>query len=339
MKRVRDRKELYSLLTSIGNSDVSLYSKYGPWTNPQIKVFWLEVDEKALSRVVDISGMEPIDRNLYGFKYRNDQFWIDTRNSRIWEIFTLSTTEATNAMIKRNFTNNLGVDRTWFTQRFMTGIEKRTGFVNRGFGIKYRDIFSPRNDRTDFSAKFWIGKNNVQDDLLERIKERFSISSTRFGKSEHGRPGQLYELFYNGHMTISASDDMEETFFLISTIGDHYSSSLRDLEKRNMERPTFVEVTFSSKIDREGFDSISQTGRGEMKLWLQQYGMENDLSRYSGVDLHTGDFVQIDMADKFSYISTEQKGCMNIAPRFGTLSSRYLSTMSTLYHDGVEIFA
>lgn len=343
MVRVNDRKDLHSLISSVNESNREYYSRFGNWSNPQIKVFWLEVNENF--NVLEKMGLRKLDRNLFELKVKKDTFWVDTSNGRIWEIFTLSSTRNTERNLIGLTKGMKGVDKTWFTQNFMKKIQRKMGFTDRGFGIRYKDLLSNGTDTNNFSAKFWFGRRSLKnmEPILESLEGSFSISSLRFGKNisndEKRLTGQLYEFYYNGHMTITTCDDTEEMFYLIKMIRETYVKNLVQLEKENKRKPALIEVTFSEELDREGFDFLIHVGRRDLNLWLQPYQSESDYGRYCGVDMHTGDFINLDLGSDYSYISADRNGCMNVAPRFGTLAARYLSTSTNIYHDGVEMFA
>lgn len=343
MGRVSDRKEFYGLLNAVVNNNRDYFLRYGNWKYPQIKIFWLEVNLKHLSALPH--QMEKIDNKLYEVRYKDEVYWIDTRDERIWEIFTLSSTQKTNSMLNNIFTNTIGIDRLWFTEKFMLKIRKKLGYDDRGFGIKFKDILTEGKDIADFSAKFWLGKNstNRQISFLELAKSSFSMSNIRFGRTEiidNDLPlSQLYELSYNGHMTVTTSTDTDSIFNVINTIEKQYKNNLIFLEKESKKKPVVVEVTYKDSVNISGFDAITSYGTRDLKLWLQNYEIGKDFGRYSGVDLHTGDFIYLDMADQYSYVTADENACMNVAPRFGTLSSRYLSSSTELFYDGVELFA
>jgi len=345
MKAIRDRKELFALLRSVSESNRKYFSRYGSWKSPQIKVFWIEVNEKYINNLIAFSEAIKIDKNLFEIYYEDDRYWLDTSDKRIWQIFTLAKTESAEKMIRNKITKYRGADRLWFTEKFMEKIQNHFGYTNRGFGIKFKDGLSFEKPVSYFSAKLWIGKSYTsrQKKLLETARDTFSISTIRFGINESqddtNISGKLYELYYSGHLTVTTCDDLEDTFLLLNYIKKSYRREIEFLEREFMKKPNFVEVIFSEKIDRNGFAVISSIGKGNLKLWLEPYEEDGDLTRYAGVDLHTGDFVQIDLADDYSYLSASKGACMNFAPRFGTLASRYMTAGTRIMYDGVDLFA
>ena len=344
MVGVKSRKELFSLLQSVCEDNREFYSRFGRWTRPQIKVLWLEVNERFMKSTIELSGATYIDKDLFSLNYENEQYWIDTSSKRIWQIFCLSQTKDALTMLKYLFLERKGVDNLWAIESFMVKTQNEFRYTNRGFGIRFKDTLTKKEPKSKFSAKLWIGRNpSPNQQLLFKVaNETFSKSSIRFGKnwSSDGRniSGELYEMFSDGHLTVNTCDDFENFIELISFIKKSYLNELEMIEKNRAKKPLFIETIFSEKINKDDFNRITLSGTGKMNLWLEPYEVNGDFTRYSGVDLHTGDFLTIDFGDDYAYISNQKNGCMNIAPRFGSLSARHLSSEVKIFFDGVPLF-
>jgi hypothetical protein len=64
-----------------------------------------------------------------------------------------------------------------------------------------------------------------------------------------------------------------------------------------------------------------------------------DFRRYKGVDLHTWDRILLDVGLDYAYLTIPGKGCVNAAPRLAVLQGEDNAGVTTIYHDGVEVFA
>lgn len=344
MVAVKSRKELFALLQAICEDNRDYYSRFGHWIRPQIKVFWLEVNEHYVNSVLESSGSSMIDKNLYSIYFDGEPYWIDTNNKRIWQIFCITKTMNGQKMLKSLFLEKKGVDKLWAPESFMFKVQDEFGYKNRGFGIKFKDSLSPKEPKSNFSAKLWIGRNpsENQERLLSVAKDTFSKSSIRFGKDwssdDKKISGEIYELYYDGHMTVNTCDDFEIFIELIEYVKKSYLRELEMMETKRRQKPSFVETVFSEKVDKNDFSRITSSGIRYMNLWLEPYEKQEDFIRYSGVDLHTGDFLTLDFGEDYTYISNQLGGCMNVAPRFGSLSARHLSSDVKMFFDGVPLF-
>jgi hypothetical protein len=302
-----------------------------------------------VKQVLERLGATSIDSKLYevrsGSEGNEQQYWIDTTDSRVWQIYTFAPTSEARSFFETLAKNNRGVDHVWLTERFMNRTRKKLNLDDRGFGIKFTDALADENLGADFSAKFWIGKreSDTRTRFLQEARNQFSLSSIRFGRNlardGSGLTGQLYELYYDGHLTVNTCDDMDDMLALLDSIRSGYHGSVRDLERARQKSPELIEVEFSETVSAEQLNQVTVSGKGPLRLWLHAYSREADLTRYNGVDLHTGDFIHLDVGETYSYIGTDKKACMNVAPRYGTLAARYMSSKARIYHDGVELFA
>lgn len=345
MAAPKSRKELVALLEAVNEQNRQYFSKFGTWQSPQIKVFWVEVSAGKQKQVLEASGATATDKDLYSIVEGEDAFWIDTADGRVWQIYTLADRKKGARVVRTRLTSSVGADQLWLTENFMKRVQKTNGYDDRGFGIKFKDELAESEPTSDFSAKFWIGRSTSQrqEGFLKAAKDHFSISSIRFGRNEsrdeNRLTGQLFELYFGGHMTVNTCDDTDEMFELFKGLRGAYRQDVEFLESTRRRKPVTVELRFADEVPLEGFEGVAHGGTGNLKLWLQKTQGEDGMARFSGVDLHTGDFVNVDLAQDYSYVSTPKEACMNVAPRLGTLAARYMSTKVTIFHEGVELFA
>ncbi len=258
---VKSRKELFSLLQAICEDNRDYFSRFGHWIRPQIKVFWLEVNESYINSVLESSGASMIDKNLYSIYFENEPYWIDTNNKRIWQIFCITKTLNGQKMLKSLFLEKKGVDKLWAPESFMFKVQDEFGYTNRGFGIKFRDSLSLREPKSNFSAKLWIGRNpsKNQERLLEVANDTFSKSTIRFGKNnstdDRNISGEIYEFYYDGHLTVNTCDDFEKFIELIEYIKISYLTELEIMETKRNKTPSFIETVFSDKVDKNDLAS------------------------------------------------------------------------------------
>ena len=151
--------------------------------------------------------------------------------------------------------------------------------------------------------------------------------------------GLLIEVYAAGSMTVTASEDPEEVLGLASEIGQSYRKDLTEMETRRLRSPRPVELNFGMPIDLERFQNLVEAGQGQARLWMQRYDVEDGLHRYTGVDLHTNEFLNLDVGSDYAYLVTQRHGCMNVAPRLMTISAERISGKTSLFYEGVPLFA
>jgi hypothetical protein len=346
------RKGFFELVDLRLGQNQELLETTGKVSSSQLKVFWLEADPRYNPAPPVTTGWRTLEPHFFfyeqpGTQGRN-QIWLDTANDRIWYAYTFGTRDEVESILRRDLLSQRGVDRAWLAERFLEGVQKRAGYTDRGFRFSFKGALYKDKDPEGmprFSGKFWLG-NQVspeQKAFLRASQETFSKSSLRMGRrpleSEAAGTGLLIEVYARGHMTVTTCDDTEEILGLINEIGSNYTQDLRELERRRAEFPRPVEYRFGMKLDIERFRAQVESGVGPTKLWMQEYAEEDGLHRFVGVDLHTNDLLNLDLADSYGYLVGSPEACMNAAPRLMTLSAEFLSGKTDMYYEGAQLFA
>lgn len=314
-----------------------------------LKVFWLEVNPEFSPAPSPHAGWRSLGDDLYLWLDQDQSeghVWLDVSGSRIWYAYTFGTRKNTNQLLRTTLLNQRGVDRVWLAEGFMERVQRRAGYENRGFRIFFQDALIPnRSDRPRFSAKFWVGPELAprHREFLGQAADLFSKTSMRMGReserSDTDASGALVELYSEGAITVNASEDPEEILGLIREIGEEYERELTEMEERREKSARPVEFVFKTEIKLDRFQRMVQAGQGKTRLWMQRYEIDDDLHRYSGVDLHTNQLVRLDVAPEYAYLVTEKDGCMNAAPRFMTVSAKRLAGRTDLFYEGAKVFA
>ncbi len=341
------RQELFAAIDRRLTANQEALERHEP-AQGHLKVFWLEVNPEFSPGPSPNNGWRSLgnDLNVWLDHDQGDHVWLDTSGSRIWYAYTFGTRKRTNQVLKKTLLNQRGVDRVWLAEGFMERIQRTAGYENRGFRIFFHDALVPdRSSRPRFSAKFWVGPELADPHraFLEQASDLFSKTSMRMGRESENpdtqASGALIELYSGGAITVNASEDPEEILGLIREVGEAYAKELKVMEDRREKSARPVEFVFKTEIKLDRFQQMVQAGQGKTKLWMQRYEVDDELHRYSGVDLHTKQLVHLDVAPEYAYLVTERKGCMNAAPRFMTVSAKRLAGRTDLFYEGAKIFA
>jgi hypothetical protein len=348
----RSRREFFESVERHLGANQELLEATGKASSHQLKVFWLEVNSRHSPSPLRAEGWRVLEPGFFLWEDSvvggHNHIWLDASHERIWYVYTFGRRDEVEVILRRDLLSQRGVDQVWLAERFLESIQRHMGYTDRGFrfsfkGALYRD--KGREDMPRFSGKFWLG-NEVsveQREFLQSAERTFSKSSLRMGRltrrPESDGTGVLMEVYARGHMTVTTSEDTDEVLGLINQIGTSYSHELNELETRRSRFPRPVEYKFGMKVDRERFRAQVESGVGPTKLWMQKYSEEEGLDRYTGVDLHTNDLVNLDLAESYGYLVGERGGCMNAAPRIMTLSAEFLSGKTDMYYEGAQLFA
>jgi hypothetical protein len=348
----KSRREFFEFVERRLGANQELLETTGKPSFHQLKVFWLEANLKHSPSPLRAEGWRVLEPRFF---LREDpvagghnHLWLDTSHERIWYVYTFGKRDEVESIIRRDLLGQRGLDQVWLAERFLESVRHRMGYTDRGFRFSFRGaLYRDRGeeDMPRFSGKFWLG-NEVspeQHEFLRSAERTFSKSSLRMGRLTQ-RPdaagtGVLLEVYARGHMTVTTSEDTDEVLGLINQVGTSYAGELKELEVRRSKFPRPVEYKFGMKVDRERFRAQVESGVGPTKLWMQKYSEEDGLDRYTGVDLHTNELVNLDLAESYGYLVGQRNGCMNAAPRIMTLSAEFLSGKTDMYYEGAPLFA
>ena len=268
--------------------------------------------------------------------------FLDATRDRVWIIYSKMEAGLSDSYINSWLMGRKGIDRCWLSRKQLFNWEGRNGWSQRGLGLKFRDGLTPEDEAGNFSLKAWHGANRYipnLNEILDSAKENFAIYSIRWQKRAERGVTLSAEWYSNGKATINRAVDVDEVMVSVSEIASRYEDSLREATNLRDRTMGAFEIDFSQQIDLEAFSATVVRGKGEMKLWLVETETEPDFRRFKGVDLHTWDRVFLDVGPDFAYLTVPGKGCVNAAPRIATIQGEDNAGKTSIFHDGVEIFA
>lgn len=346
----KTRKELFSHVARRLEANTAIVERTGKPSRKQLKVFWLEVNPKYSPLPSAGSGWEETERRFYVLQDRDEakRLWLEASDERIWRIYTFGPRDEVEQIIKRKLLSRRGLDRVWLAEPFMEKLRKEHGYQDRGFRLYFHDTLSSAknpSERPKFSAKFWLGEEvpSQQKRFLDSARQTFSRSSLRLGRESRNPvsriSGLLVEIYSEGCMTITTSEEPEEVLGLANEVGQRYREQLGELEGRRLQSPRPVELNFGMPVNLERFQSLVESGQGQAGLWMQRYAVDGEMHRYTGTDLHTSELINLDVGQDYAYLVTQKGGCMNAAPRLMTISAQRLSGKTGLFYEGVPLFA
>jgi hypothetical protein len=352
MTTPRTRKDLASFISDRLTTNREAQVTTGKYRVHQLKVFWVEVNPEHRPTSGFSSEWLLTDHDFLvhpGTSPDGDEtIWLDIGNPRIWYAFSFARRERVEKVLRDEILQITGLDRVWLTEQFMDRVKKAHSYQGRGFGIFFRDSLADTPipyERPRFSAKFWLGPSIPEghQEFLSVAEGTFSKSSVRLGRPsvdpDSKVSGLLMELYAEGSLTINISEDPEEVLGLVREVGEDYARELATMEASRQRTPRPIELRFRQSINLDRFQRLVQTGVGKTRLWMQEYEKDDGLRRYVGVDLHTKELINLDVAEEYAYLTTESDGCMNAAPRLMTLSAQRLSGKTELFYEGAQLFA
>lgn len=267
---------------------------------------------------------------------------MDATRERVWIIYSIMDASESDMYVDKWIKGRKGLDRCWLSRKQLLRWENTESWTRRGMGLRFSDGLSPEDEQGNFSLKAWHGAGKYIADIeniLDKAKEQFAIYAARWQKRVNGSVSISAEWYSNGKVTINRATDVDEVLATIGEVANRYSDSLKYATNLRDTTMAAFEIDFTQKIDLEAFSNIVASGIGEMRLWMVETEVHSDFRRFKGVDLHTWDRVFLDVGTDFAYLTIPGEGCVNAAPRIATIQGEDNAGKTTVYHDGVEVFA
>lgn len=349
--KVETFREMKSLFQAGFEDNEEALAEYGESRTTQVKGYLIE-SNRPVTDDLSIEGFgswKKLDGssgwyvNLGSGKPGNAQgsFFLDASRERIWVLYSLIDAGESDRSVFKWVSDYGGLDRCWLSRNQLMHFNKNN-WQEKGIGIKFSDGLAPDVSAGNFSLKAWYGANRKLpglDEVINKAKENFAIYSARWQKINNGSVTVSAEWYSNGKVTINRATDVDEVMLSIAEMANIYEDAINHAtDVRNRKMGAF-ELDFTQKIDLDSFKDTVSMGKGTMNLWLVETESEPDFRRFKGVDLHTWDRVLMDVGPDYAYLTIPGKGCVNAAPRIATLQGEDNAGRTSIYFDGVEMFA
>jgi hypothetical protein len=348
MPHLQTFAEMKNLLQAGFEGNEESLSRFGATYSTQLKAYLIESnisltdfpcpDEYGRWKKLDAEHWHVNDGS-----HSPGSLFLDSTRKRVWILYSLLDANESDAAISKWIEGINGLDRCWLSRNQLLYFGQVESWKEKGIGLKFSDGLTPEENAGNFSLKAWYGGATRQlqglEDVLTLAKEKFAIYSTRWQKISGGSVAISAEWYSNGKVTINRAVDVDEVMLSISDIANRYEDAILEATKIRDNKMGAFELDFTQTIDLDAFAQTVSMGRGTMNLWLVETESESDFKRFRGVDLHTWDRVFLDVGPDYAYLTVPGKGCVNAAPRIATVQGEDNAGKTSIYFDGVEMFA
>ncbi len=317
------------------------FNGYDPdiFNNIALKVYLIESNLDVPPQIDNYSNWSSIGGSWYVCNNSDGFIVLNRGNGRIWTVFTLQSVSISDDIIE-GWTKNTGLDRCWFSGDYLSKFGRSHSWTERGLGLKYNNGLLPEDQGMRFSLKAWHGNDMDQDisELFELAKKKFTTTSIRWKSVKDGNQNMSSEWYNNGKITIQYSESINELLDCISDLTQSYKKSLLRAEQYRDENRSSFEFSFERDINLDDYSNALLSGKNTLKLWMIETDNQEGFRSYSGIDLHTGDRILLDIGTDYAYMSIPGKGCVNATPRFITINGENALGKVKAYYEGCEIF-
>jgi hypothetical protein len=346
MPHVKSFNEMKHLFQAGFEDDEESLSRFGADYPKQLKAYLIEsnLPFADISCPKGYGEWKKLDAdnwhmNVGGY---SGSFFLDSTRDRVWILYSLLDAGESDNAISKWIDNINGLDRCWLSRSQLMHYGDVESWEEKGIGLKFFDGLTPEESAGNFSLKAWYGASNQikgLEDVLRVAKDKFAIYSARWQKINSGSVSISAEWYSTGKVTINKAEDVDDVMLAISEMANRYEDAITKATKIRDNTMGSFELNFTQNINLEAFAQAVSMGKSSMNLWLVETESEQDFKRFRGVDLHTWDRVFMDVGPDYAYLTVPGKGCVNAAPRIATVQGEDNAGKTSIFFDGVEMFA
>lgn len=284
---------------------------------------------------------------------RRIKFFCDILDKRFLIFYSVDEAKFANRfmdnLINQQWSN---FDYPWFYNNFINRIS--TYGSNETFSIKFKNEFLKDefevSDINRITMRFW-GHNGRK--IIDELNEKTSLSEGVALSNIGIRFGESYSfvnenISYKGRFTLVNGNAINEHFHLMRKIKSEYSKIIRIIESSSIDyqireekvnimgEPLLIE--FNKEIDDLKFfiNTIISSKVPFRILGISEF-LNDEYASINGIDLHTGDRINIEITPKWMRIYLPKGSCGNVITRLLTNIQHHFDSKSKLFVNNGEI--
>ena len=357
LPKIETKKQFMDTLSVMNAPPKTQENEYGEIGRPRdLKSYIFESDETLekqfqldnVSADISSTGLDHIKILTMTSESNNtpkrSQFYLDKSNERFLVLHTNALASDSDYFVKKlTQSNDYEFDSAWLSTTMLKSISSNFGNRFYGYGVDYTDIFREDSEMIEPTDDLKMNiSGSISQKVLETIRQDESVDRTMgYTKVTVGRGtkyhGVLEDLGYNGRFIVKKGDSIDDHISLVDHVTTEYSDSVHQIEKERIrgekiEEKCFVEGT---SFDFEFNSSIEDWSMYLPKIFnalepFRVWGMKNQIDhgihRILGVDMHTGDPLDIEVSENLMRVFLPKSSCGNVILRLFVNLQRFLDS-------------
>ncbi len=283
------------------------------------------------------------------------RFYVDTSDRRFWLLHTNDLAKHARYVFDRLvYSPKAAFDKVWLPMQMIQKVANLPRNSFRGFGLEYTDFFALNRELEQSVAELKMRVSGASSiDALnalrteEKIENSLAYSMVRV---KRGDPQNyvIDELGYAGRFTAIGGSSIDDYMSLIEITRRIYKNTLEAIERNSLgikqvENRTLVEgqafdLVLKREIEDIGlFADILSTSKKPFRLWGLKNKISKDYFQVFGVDLHTGDSLNLEISDHLIRVYLPKGSCGNTVLRLYTNLQHYFDSNIKLNDEPLQI--
>ena len=272
------------------------------------------------------------------------RFYVDTTDRRFWLLHTNALSKYARYLFDRLvYSPKATFDKVWLPMQMIQKISNLPRNSFRGFGLEYLDYFDLNRELEQPVAELRMRVSgasslNALNALRheEKIQNSLAYSMVRVKRGEP-KNFVIDEVGYEGRFTAIGGSSIDDYVSLIEITSKIYKNNLEMIENNSLgikqvENRTLIEgqafdLILKREIEDVGlFADVLTTSRKPFRLWGLKNKITKDYFQVFGVDLHTGDSLNLEISDHLVRVYLPKGSCGNTILRLYTNLQHYFDS-------------
>lgn len=282
-------------------------------------------------------------------------FYVDMADRRFWLLHTNDLAADTKYLFNQlAYSPEASFDKAWLPTEMIQKIANFPRNVFRGFGLEYRDYFSLnlQDERPVEELKMRVSGSSSMEAYIA-LKERTKLKNSLSYSMVRVRRGdrQLFainELGYDGRFSARGGTSIDDYTSLVEVTKKVYKNTIETIERssvgvKEVEGRTLIEgqafdfVLEREITDLESFTDILTSSKRPFRLGGLRNRVTKDGYQVLGVDLHTGDSIDLEISPFLIRVYLPKGSCGNTILRLYTNLQHYFDSNLKLNDEHLQI--
>lgn len=314
----------------------------------QISGFGIQVHkEKTTLPEINILTLE--------YANRRARFYVDTTDRRFWLLHTSALSKNARFLFDRLvYSPKASFDKVWLPMQMIKKIANLPRNSFRGFGLKYLDYFDLNRELEQPVAELKMRVSGASSlSAFNALKSETKIENSlaySMVRVKRGDPKNyvINEVGYEGRFSAIGGSSIDDYLSLIENTSKIYRNTIELIESNSLgikkvENRTLIEgQAFDLILKREIedvrlFADILTTSKKPFRLWGLKNKITKDYFQVFGVDLHTGDAINLEISDHLIRIYLPKGSCGNTVLRLYTNLQHYFDSNIELNDEPLQM--
>lgn len=282
-------------------------------------------------------------------------FYVDMTDRRFWLLHTNDLSKQVRQLFdKLVYSPKTMFDKAWLPMEMIQKISNLPRNSFRGFGLEYLDYFELNRELEQPVAELRLkvagaSSLDVRKALTKEGKIENSLAYSMV-RVKRGDPKNyvINELGYEGRFTAIAGSSIDDYLSMVEMTNKIYRNSLELIERNSLgikqiDGRTLIEgqafdFILKREIEDVGlFADILTNSRNPFRLWGLKNKITKDYFQVFGVDLHTGDQLNLEISDHLIRVYLPVGSCGNTILRLYTNLQHYFDSNIKLNDEPLQL--